>query len=183
MGSITRYMRPLVAVTAVVLTFAASPAEASKPAAQEPSVIASFEGGWIRLADGWGEAQACTSDGLVARCYRSEAEMDAVEGGWPPVQKSGLAPLVDCALPALRIYRGGSWGGNVLQLTARYTVIDLAPHGFDNDTSSYTVGPCAARFYDTNSGGTLYPGTTSAGASSASMSSGWDNRVSSVYIS
>jgi len=182
MLSITRYVRPIAAVAAAVLTFAASPAQASDPAEQEPTVIASFEGRSIRLADGWGEARACTSDGQVARCYRSEAEMDAAEDGLPSAQDADLAPLVDCGLPALRLYRGGSWGGGVLQLTVRYTVIDLAPYGFDNDTSSYRVGACSSRFYDTNSGGTLYPGNTTAGASSASMSSGWDNRVSSVYI-
>jgi hypothetical protein len=29
----------------------------------------------------------------------------------------------------------------------------------------------------------VYPGNTSAGASAASMLAGWDNRISSVYIS
>ena len=38
-------------------------------------------------------------------------------------------------------------------------------------------------FYDGASGGTpLYPGTTTANSSATSMLAGWDNRVSSVYI-
>jgi hypothetical protein len=54
----------------------------------------------------------------------------------------------------------------------------------DNVTSSYVVGACAATFYDGAGGGApVYPGGTGAFASSSVMTSGWDNRVSSVYIS
>jgi hypothetical protein len=81
------------------------------------------------------------------------------------------------------LYRSTSYGGAVLQLTTRYTYINLSGYGFDNDTSSYRVGACAAYFYDgTNGGGSVYPGSTGAGVSASSMVSGWDNRISSVYI-
>ena len=75
-----------------------------------------------------------------------------------------------------------SYSGGVLQLTTRYTLINLASHGFNNDTSSYRVGPCAATFYDTTTGSGVYPGSTAANVSKATMSSGWDNRIGSVYI-
>jgi hypothetical protein len=68
-------------------------------------------------------------------------------------------------------------------LTSRGAYINLSTYGFDNDTSSYKVGACASYFYDGAGGGTpLYPGTTTANSSATSMLTGWDNRVSSVYI-
>ncbi len=122
---------------------------------QRPSAFASFEGHSIRLADGWGEAQACTTDGLTTNCYRGEAAMDAAEGSTSlrPARSVTLQPLVECSLPTLKIYRLGSYGGAVLQFTTRGQLFNLASYGFDNDTSSYKIGPCAAAFYDTTSGG------------------------------
>lgn len=153
-------------------------ADTTAPAPERQSVVASFEGGWIRLADGWSEAQACTYDGIDARCYRTEAEMDVAEQPHPGEAVARAA----CALPTLKLYRGAGYGGNVLQISSRNVYHDLWTLGFDNDTESYKIGPCTARFYDgwPNSG--LYPGTTSAYTWSSSMSSGWANRVSSVYI-
>ncbi len=146
---------------------------------EKPSVIASFEGGWIRLSDGWGEAQACTYDGVDARCYRSEAEMDEAEQPDP----GGAVARAECSLPTLKLYRGAGYGGNVLQLTSRGVYHDLWGLGFDNDTESYKIGPCSARFYDVWSASGPYSTTlTSAGTWAPSMASGWDNRVSSVYI-
>ena len=40
------------------------------------AVIASFDGGWIDLTKGWGEATACWSKGESTACFRTEAEMD-----------------------------------------------------------------------------------------------------------
>lgn len=147
-------------------------------------VIASFEGGWINLTEGWGEAAACTSDGTTTECYRTEAEMDAESGEAVGAASRSLTvvPLVACA-SSLKLYRSTSFGGAVLQLTSRGTYTNLSPYGFDNDTSSYQVGACTSYFYDGASGGTpLYPGTTTANSSATSMLTGWNNRVSSVYI-
>ena len=140
--------------------------------------MASFEGRQIRLDDGWGEAHACTYDSVDARCYRSEAEMDAAEHP----DRGDTVGRADCALPRLKLYRGSGHSGDVLELTSRGVYHDLGPLGFNNDTESYKIGPCTARFYDTWPNSGLYPGTTSAGTWSTSMSSGWANRVSSVYI-
>ena len=63
-------------------------------------------------------------------------------------------------------------------------VLNLSTYGFDNDTSSYRVGACASTFWAGASGsGSVYPGPTGANASASSMLSGWNNVVSSVYIS
>lgn len=171
--------RIMCAVIAVGMTIGLLSPDAAAAAGRSDSVVASFEGGWIRLADGWGEANACTIDDSGARCYRSEAEMDKAESGNAGRPASVLA---DCATPGVRLYRSSSYAGQVLQILTRFTYVSLVPAGFDNDTSSYKIGACTSDFYDTSTGGTSYPGSTAAGVSSPSMSSGWDNRISSVYI-
>lgn len=163
-------------LAAVIIGVPAVPAAANEPVA----VVAHFEGTTINLSDGWGPARACTSDGTATTCYRSEADMDRAE---PEAQRSGgVTPFAACS-SSLRLYRSTSFGGSVLQLTTRSTYVNLAAYGFDNDTSSYKVGACSAYFYDGSSGGApTYPGSTGANVSASSMTSGWDNRVSSVYI-
>lgn len=143
-------------------------------------VIAWFDGQWIDLSEGWGAATACTSDGVTTTCFRSESEMDRAIGAI--ASSFTVVPLASCA-SSLRLYRSTSFGGAVLQLTTRGVYINLSAYGFDNDTSSYKVGACASYFYDgANGGSPLYPGATGANSSATSMLSGWDNRVSSVYI-
>lgn len=162
----------VLALVAVGLPAAVSSAAAAEP---PPSVVASFEGRLIRLADGWGEAQACTSDGISTRCYRSEQEMDAAEA--PTNSRSMLA-----CTPSVRVYRLSGWSGGILEITTHFVVTSLSPYGFDNDTSSYRIGSCNSTLYDTTTGGGAYPGNTAAGASASSMLAGWDNRIGSVYI-
>lgn len=143
------------------------------------SVIATFDGQSIRLSDGWGEAGACHSDDDGTRCYRTEREMNEVEG----LDQSQSELLLAACSTSLRLYRGTSFGGGVLSLTQRFTGIALGPYGFDNDTSSYKVGACSSTFYDGGVGSAAYPGATGAGAQSSSMVAGWNNRISTVYIS
>jgi len=156
-----------------------SAAQASTDA-DRGGITAWFDGRWIDLSEGWSDARACTTDGATTTCYRSEAEMDqALDVVASPIS---VVPLASCS-SSLRLYRSTSYGGAVLQLTTRYTFINLSGYGFDNDTSSYRVGACAAYFYDgANGSSTVYPGATGANASAASMLAGWDNRVSSVYV-
>ncbi len=163
---------------AALATIALAPTATAADLAIAPeSVVASFEGGRIRLADGWGDAHACLSDDDGTRCYRTKGEMNRVE----ELDTQPLVLLVGCGGP-LYLYTGSSYTGNTLALSTRGVTISLSPYGFSNVTSSYQIGPCSARFYDTTSGGTVYPGNTNASVSSPSMLAGWDNRVSSVYI-
>ena len=169
----------VVAVLTVGFVLPVGDAVASSPA-RGSGVMAAFEGAWINLANGWGEATACTSDGLTTQCYRTEQEMDATTS----VRSFSMpiVPLASCA-SSQRLYRSTSYGGAVLQLTTRSVYNNLSSYSFDNDTSSYKVGACDSYFYDGASGGTpLYTGTTAANSSATSMLTGWDNRVSSVYI-
>ena len=102
--------------------------------------------------------------------------MDSAEAG------EGETILLSCST-SLRLYKNTSFGGTVLALSQRGIGIPLASYGFDNVTSSYKIGACSSTFFDGAIGSTTYPGNTSAGAQATSMLSGWDNRVSTVYIS
>lgn len=57
---------------------------------------------------------------------------------------------------------------------------DSSAYSFANRTSSYQIGNCSSVFRDSSA--VAYSGNTSAGASASSMLSGWNNRVSIVYI-
>ncbi len=174
--NLAKKLTSIVSAVASLAAFAPTIVHAT-PMDRQPGVVASFEGRSIDLAAGWGEARACYSDGTSTRCYRTQLEMNAVE------QADGTVhPLAVCA-SALTLYSSTGSGGTSLSLSARGTLIALSPYGFDNVTSSYQIGACTSRFYDTSSGGTLYPGSTTAGASASSMASGWNDRVSSVLIS
>lgn len=156
------------------------PLSATAAKAESTGTLATFEGQVIDLSVSWGKARACTSDGITTQCFRTEAEMDRVTGN--STSAGSVGTMAACS-SYLRLYRSTSYGGAVLQLATQYTYINLSLYGFDNDTSSYRVGACPAYFYDGANGGTpLYPGVTGANSSAATMLTGWDNRVSSVYI-
>ena len=148
--------------------------------------IARFEGKLIDLRDGWGEAAACTSDGSTTACFRTEKQLDRYlnEALQSVTQIHGGFSIESVCSTALKLYADASFGGLVLSLSTRGTVQNLSTFSFDNVTSSYKVGACNSTFYDgPNAGSPTYPGATTAGASATSMSTGWDNRVSSVLIS
>lgn len=148
--------------------------------------IATFEGTLIDLRDGWGEATACTSDGITTECFRTEQELDEyleAATGYASSLLQGFAIESVCST-SLKLYSNTSYGGSVLALSTRSTILNLSTWSFNNVTSSYKVGACNSTFYDgANAGAPTYPGNTAAGASATSMLAGWDNRVSSVIIS
>lgn len=172
--------RTILCTAALTMTAVLASPNPHVSAADSVGIPATFEGTTIDLQEGWGAARACTSDGTSTTCYRSEAAMDRATA--EAARSIEITPFAACS-SSLRLYRSTSYGGSVLQLTTRGTVINLSGYGFDNDTSSYRVGACSAGFYDGSGGGApTYPGSTGANASATSMVSGWDNRVSSVYI-
>lgn len=150
-------------------------------AAESSDVIATFEGTSINLAEGWDEATACIVDEEGARCYRTRDDLERAEDD----TANGLddVTLMASCASSLTLYSGTSYSGSSLSLSTRSTFISLSSYGFNNVTSSYTVGACSANFYDGSLSSGPYPGNTlSAGSSAASMVSGWDNRISTVYI-
>lgn len=157
---------------------AAIPVASALADGADPAVYADFEGQQISLSEDWGEAHACVIAPDGARCYRTEAELDAAEGG---IEPGDMAPMAACS-SKLRLYDGTSYTGDVLELQVKGVYLNLSNDGFNNRTSSYKVGGCSSEFYDTTGGSTLYPGNTSAWAQASSMQSGWNNSVGSVYI-
>jgi hypothetical protein len=180
--------RTISITTALLTTLLLIPTPHASAAAANPDPsIASFEGGQINLRGGWGEATACTSDGVTTECFRTEKELDQYLAAEPSQDASrafGDIVIQSVCSTSLKLYANTSFGGTVLALSTRFAVLNLSTWSFDNITSSYKVGACSATFYDgANAGVPSYPGNTSAGASATSMQSGWDNRVSSVYVS
>ena len=128
----------------------------------------------------------------VPECFDTEAEMDrridqlesrlataSVGASSAATASSGSS----CA-SYLRLYDGTWYTGAVLYLRGRWQWFNLADYGFDQRTSSYRIGACSARFADwANGGGAWYPTSlTEAYDQASTMLSGWDNDVSSVYV-
>lgn len=188
--------RLMFAVCCMALTLAFLPAQGAEIAGGSVNgVVALFEGQPIDLSKGWGAAKACVvweAQGVV-ECFRSEQEMDRrtvrlLSDFDQTVRSESTADdvlllVVECS-SSLRLYDGVGYVTPVLYILDRYQWINLSSYGFDNRTSSYRVGACPAYFADyTNGGGSWYPtSSTEAWDVSSSMLSGWNNRVSSVYI-
>lgn len=140
-----------------------------------------YEDHWIDLTASWDGATACDVRDDITICYATEAAMDAELDARKAA--SDLTLLASCST-SLRLYDGTSYSGAVLNLSTRTTILNLSVYGFDNLTSSYKVGACDSDFYSAaNLGGSLYSGSTGAGSQASSMLSGWNNVLSSVYIS
>ncbi|NIA26323.1 MAG: hypothetical protein GWP04_12295 [Gammaproteobacteria bacterium] len=147
----------------------------------------------IDLTHSWSGAGACVvwPDKLdMPECFDTEAEMNRriaqLEAEVAPASVVGTGRTTatsgsSCA-SYLRMYDGTWYTGAVLYLRGRWQWFNLADYGFDQRTSSYRIGACAARFADwENGGGSRYP-TSEAYDVAPTMLSGWNNDVSSVYI-
>ena len=169
----------LLTLAAPASVFVGTPASGATEAG---GVTATFEGTAINLGDGWGDAQACIADASETRCYRTEDELALAESQTLAAPSAPAALLTSCST-SVRLYSGTSYTGSVLYLSTQYYVYNLSNYGFNNITSSYKVGACSAYFYDgAGLGAPIYPGSTSAHSWSSTMAAGWDNRISSVYI-
>lgn len=160
--------------------------KAAEPPSGNPSA-AVFNGRTIDLSRGWQGARACIELGDHTECFAAETAMldahpDVFGAATDHHLLGGESIAADCS-SSLRLYTGTSYSGSVLTLTARQTTLNLSSYGFDNVTSSYRVGACSSSFYSgANLGGSRYPGPTSANNSAASMVTGWNNVLSSVWI-
>ncbi len=149
----------------------------------------------IDLARGWEGAGACVvwPDKLdMPECFDTEAQMnrriDQLESELATASvgiSSGTTATSGWSCASyLRLYDGTWYTGAVLYLRGRWQWFNLADYGFDQRTSSYRIGACSARFADwRNGGGSWYPTSlTEAYDVASTMLSGWDDDVSSVYI-
>jgi|GEM_PF-644253 len=149
----------------------------------------------IDLTSGWEGARACVVwPGVLDQpeCFDAEAEMnrriaelEAEMSASVGSSGGGIAATTGASCASyLRLYDGTWYTGAVLYLRGRGQWFNLADYGFDQRTSSYVIGACSAWFADwRNGGGSWYPTSlTEAYDTAPSMLSGWDNDVSSVYI-
>lgn len=150
--------------------------------------MALFEGRVIDLREGWGEAEAClvTDTNELARCFRSEQELLSAIRTAEASTQSGLQEVAAASAcsSSLRLYDGTNYTGTVLYPSTRTTWINLSSYGFSDKTSSFKVGACSVYLADLSNGGGDWYSTsaTTAGKVAATMLSGWNNRISSVYI-
>ena len=138
---------------------------------------------WIDMASDWESATACTVGASGAFCFTTERELNAHLASATTAVASGVSIATACS-STVRLYDGASYTGAVLQLTTQFVTHNLSSYGFDNRTTSYKIGACSSYFYSNASGGgSLYPtSNTQAFDQYPSMLSGWNNVLSSVYI-
>jgi hypothetical protein len=138
--------------------------------------LARFEGRWIDLEESWGAARAClVAPGLPPECFRSTFELSRRAAALE-------TPEVSCSSP-LKLYNYTNQGGSSAWIYTRGLWINLSTYSFDNKTSSYRVGACAAELAALSDGdGAHYSGCLDAWCEEDSMSFGWNNITSSVYL-
>jgi hypothetical protein len=94
----------------------------------------------------------------------------------------GTAPNANCSTP-LKLHDGSGQMGTTVSVSVRGIWVNLSDIGFDNRTSSYTVGACAVDLAaQANGNGNHYPRCLNAGCVENTMLAGWDNVISSVYL-
>ena len=187
----------LMMVTAAILAGLPAHAAVDGDTSGQPGVEtpARYGDRLIDLSRGWEGAGACVvwPDKLdIPECFDTETQMNRriaeLENQLAPASvgsSSGTAATSGSSCTSyLRLYDGTYYTGAVLYLRGRGRWFNLADYGFDQRTSSYRIGACAARFADwANGGGSWYPTwLTEAYDQASTMLSGWDNDVSSVYI-
>ncbi|MCU1398058.1 MAG: hypothetical protein JWN62_1167 [Acidimicrobiales bacterium] len=202
-------MRPLIALAAFVagaaLVLAATQTafalrmapEDNATSSRLSSSVATYAGRTVDLAVSWEGATACAITDWGNACFDTAAERDAYLGlsapgtatskdgtigaleGTTTRLSGGIVPLVACA-SSVRLYDGTSFTGTSVAFSSRNVLFNLASYSFAAKTSSFSIGGCSAQLLDSASA--IYPGSTSAGATAASMSSGWSNRVTQLYI-
>lgn len=178
-------MKARQAIIAAVVTLGAFAPGNATAVSDQPVTPAWFEGRFIDLAVDWEGATACSIGPQISVCFQTEAEMDEALNSSDLLRAESAEPIQPFSVcsTSLRLYDGISYTGTVVNFSTRVTFINLSGYGFDNLTSSYKVGGCSVNMYSKASGGgSSYPGNTAANAQSASMSTGWNNLVSSVFI-
>ncbi|MEA2900442.1 MAG: hypothetical protein QOH36_329 [Actinomycetota bacterium] len=151
------------------------PTPASTPAA------AGFEGHRIDLAKNWEQAQACIvlRQAQIVECFRT---LDQAEARATEVMPQYAAAGYSCSSP-LRLFEHSYYGGRQLLFFDRGYWQNLTDYGFNDQLSSYIVGACYTYLAEhTNGVGAFYPGPGSAWSGVPYLSSGWDNRISSLYM-
>jgi hypothetical protein len=164
----------------LVVLHAVSPAAGAKWAQMQSNPdrqsLARFEGRWMDLAADWGAARSCAVfPGRPVECFRSPLEMSRFASAL-------FIPEVNCSSP-LTLYNYTNQTGSSVSIYTRGQWVNLSALSFDNKTSSYAVGACAAELAAlSGGGGAHYSGCLDAWCQEDSMNYGWNNITSSVYL-
>jgi hypothetical protein len=147
------------------------------------AIVSMNQPGYAQATPATDSDQYCLIRNGITECFTNraslldrEAEIALQEGVTPAL------PTASCSTP-LRLYADAGYGGRELDFYDRGYWQNLSTWSFDKQLSSYKVGACSVYLADgAGGGGSLYPGNTSAGHNEPSMLSGWNDRVSSIYI-
>lgn len=165
----------------VILVMALLAATEAGAEEQDAEKTATFEGRTVPVEEVWELAEACVvwpDDSM--ECFRTKEDREAAEE--ERSAGDGVEAMASSSCP-VRLYSLSMYSGTELSLHTRWIWHNLGSSGFSNRTSSYRISGCSATFRSGSWGsGTTYPGITSAWTSSSTMSYGWDDRVSSVWI-
>ena len=142
---------------------------------------AAFEGHRIDLAKNWEQARACIvlRQAQIVECFRT---LDQAEARAAAVMPQYAAAGYSCSSP-LRLFEHSYYGGRQLLFFDRGYWQNLTDYGFNDQLSSYIVGACYTYLAEHINGvGAFYPGPRWAWSGVPWLTSGWDNRVSSLYM-
>ena len=177
-----RHLRiTLVVATALLLPALpclAAGASAAGAAPASTAVLASFEGGTIDLANGWGNAHACiVQSPTTAECFATRAQLAAAAASL------GVIPDTSCGSGALELFQDTDYGGNELLIPSPYNQwIDLDGYDFGDQTKSWSNTLSCGAYATKSDNGTGTELSMPAKSESASMPSGWADAINAVEI-
>jgi hypothetical protein len=128
-------------------------------------------------------AQAAPAAVAASPAPVADGRMAGDAGGTVTGPAPSLAQSSFSCSSSLDLYEHSYYGGRRLSFWDRGLWQNVGDYGFDNMMSSYIVGACYVYLADYRwGGGDWYPGTTSSYHPEGWLLPGWDNRVSSLYI-
>jgi len=158
--------------------------------------LALYNGRLIDLSVSWEGAGAClvAPDQLeTVECFGDESELELrvaqlETSPFAAVEPGEGAPLAASSSAGcgsyLKLYDYYYYGGSSLWIATTHLWMNLSNYGFNQRTSSFKIGACSAYFADYSwGGGAWYPTyRTQAYDVEPIVVSGWNNDVSSLYI-
>ncbi|MDQ6726808.1 MAG: hypothetical protein M3066_11675 [Actinomycetota bacterium] len=127
--------------------------------------------------------QVAAAQAAVSRAATTQAAAAQPVAGTVTAPAPALAASSYSCSSSLDLYDYTWYGGRRLSFWDRGLWQNVGDFGFNDQLSSYIVGACYVYLAEhDNGGGAWYPGVTSSYHPESSMVAGWDNQVSSLYI-